>query len=130
MTLNDLGIASPTLVRQEAQRFALALMDTSEYKAFHSASERMGKDALAQRAIHDYQVKQRDMQSKSQLNAITPADQAEFEQLHRLLMAQPAVSAYFEAMDDFTRVCQAAADEIYEYTHLNIASACGGGCCG
>jgi hypothetical protein len=45
-------------------------------------------------------------------------------------MAQPAVSLYFEALDGFTKVCQLAADGIYEYTHLNIASACGGGCCG
>lgn len=130
MTIPTLETASPTQVRQQAQRFADALMASPEYIEFNSASDRLGKDPVAQGAIQAFQAKQRDMQTKAQLNSVTQADQAELEQLHQALMSQPAVSAYFEALDGFTRLCQAAADGIYEYTHLNIASACGGGCCG
>jgi cell fate (sporulation/competence/biofilm development) regulator YlbF (YheA/YmcA/DUF963 family) len=130
VTHNQLEIATPTMVRQAAQRFAQALMDSPQYKDFNSASDRLDKDPIAQQAIQAFQAKQRDMQTKAQLSSVTPDDQVELEQLHQALMAQPAVSAYFEALDGFTRLCQSAADGIYEYTHLNIASACGGGCCG
>jgi cell fate (sporulation/competence/biofilm development) regulator YlbF (YheA/YmcA/DUF963 family) len=130
MTIPQIEAASPAMVRQTAQRFANALMDSPEYKDFQSASDRMGSDPAAQGAIQAFQAKQRDMQTKAQLNSLTPQDQAELERLHQALMSQPVVSAYFEALDGFTRVCQSAADGIYEYTHLNIASACGGGCCG
>lgn len=130
MTMSQLETASPTLVHQAAQHFAEALMDSPEYKQFQSASDHLGQDALAQQAIQAYQAKQREMQMMAQLNSVTPDDQAELEGLHQALMAQPAVGEYFEALDAFTRVCQSAADGIYQYTHLNIASACGGGCCG
>ena len=130
MTIPTLETASPTVVRDAARDFADALMDTPEYKEFHSASDRMGKDPLAQAAIQAFQNKQREMQMMAQLNSVAPEDQSELERLHQAMMAQPAVVTYFMALDSFTKLCQAAADGIYEYTKLNIASACGGGCCG
>jgi cell fate (sporulation/competence/biofilm development) regulator YlbF (YheA/YmcA/DUF963 family) len=130
MTIPTLEKASPTMVRQAAHDFAEALMQDPTYMEFQAASDAMGKDPAAQSAIKTFQAKQSEMQMKAQLNSVTPQDQAELEQLHQVLMAQPAVIAYFQTLEGFTRVCQSAADGIYEYTKLNIASACGGGCCG
>jgi cell fate (sporulation/competence/biofilm development) regulator YlbF (YheA/YmcA/DUF963 family) len=130
MTIHELETVSTSLAHQAARRFAQALTDSLEYKDFQAASHRLGLDPGAQSAIQAFQAKQRDMQTKAQLNSLMPQDQAELEQLHEALISQPAVGAYYEALDGFTRVCQSAADGIYEYTHLNIASACGGGCCG
>jgi cell fate (sporulation/competence/biofilm development) regulator YlbF (YheA/YmcA/DUF963 family) len=130
MTIPTLEKASPTMVRQAAHDFAEALMQDPAYVEFQAASVAMGQDPAAQKAIQTFQAKQSELQMKAQLNSVTPQDQTELEQLHQDLMAQPAVIAYFQTLDGFTRVCQSAADSIYEYTKLNIASACGGGCCG
>jgi cell fate (sporulation/competence/biofilm development) regulator YlbF (YheA/YmcA/DUF963 family) len=130
MTLTKLETASPTQVRQAAVDFAAALMQEPAYLAFESASQRLSADPEAQSAIQAYQSKQRELQLNAQTNSVSPADQAELERLHKIMLAQPAVGEYFQALDGFTYVCQAAADVIYDYTKLNIASACGGGCCG
>ena len=130
MTLPKLETASPTQVRQTAVDFASALMQEPAYLGFESASQRLSADPVAQSAIQAFQSKQRELQTKAQTNSVGAEDQAELEQLHKTMLAQPAVAEYFQALDGFTRVCQAAADILYDYTKLNIASACGGGCCG
>jgi cell fate (sporulation/competence/biofilm development) regulator YlbF (YheA/YmcA/DUF963 family) len=130
MTLPKLETASPTQVRQTAVDFASALMQEPAYLEFEEASQRLSADPVAQSAIQAYQSKQRELQMIAQSGSVSAEDQAELEQLHQTMLAQPAVGEYFQALDDFTRVCQAAADILYDYTKLNIASACGGGCCG
>lgn len=130
MTLPKLETASPTQVRQAAHDFAGALLQDPAYLAFESASQRMGADPQAQSAIQAFQNQQRELQMQAKNGSISQADQAQLERLHQAMLAQPAVGAYFQALDAFTHVCQAAADIIYDYTKLNIASACGGGCCG
>jgi cell fate (sporulation/competence/biofilm development) regulator YlbF (YheA/YmcA/DUF963 family) len=130
MTLPKLETASPTQVRQVALDFAAALKQDQAYLEFINASQRMGVDPGAQIAIQAFQSKQRQLQTQAQNGPISDADQAELERLHKAMLAQPAVADYFQALDGFTLVCQAAADIIYTYTKINIASACGGGCCG
>jgi cell fate (sporulation/competence/biofilm development) regulator YlbF (YheA/YmcA/DUF963 family) len=130
MTLSKLETASPTQVHQAAADFAAALMQEQAYREFEEASQRLGADPQAQSAIQAYQSKQRELQMIAQSGSVSTEDQAELEQLHKTMLAQPAVGEYFKALDGFTRVCQTAADIIYNYTKLNIASACGGGCCG
>jgi cell fate (sporulation/competence/biofilm development) regulator YlbF (YheA/YmcA/DUF963 family) len=130
MTLPKLETASPTQVRQTAVDFASALMQEPSYLEFEEASQRLGADPQAQSAIQAFQNKQRELQMIAQSGSVSAEDQAELEHLHKTMLAQPAVGEYVQALDNFTRVCQAAADILYDYTKLNIASACGGGCCG
>ena len=130
MTLPKLETASPTQVRQAAADFASALMQEQAYRKFEETSQRLSADPVAQSAIQAFQNKQRELQMIAQTGSVSPTDQAELEQLHKTMLAQPVVGEYFQAVDDFTRVCQTAADILYNYTKLNIASACGGGCCG
>ena len=130
MTLTELETATPAAVQQAAQAFAEALLLDPAFLEFENASQRMGHDPEAQNAIQAFQGKQRELQMIAQSGRLGEADQAELERLHKAMLAQPAVGDYFAALDDFTRICQAAADILYSYTKLNISTACSGGCCG
>lgn len=130
MTLTELETATPAAVQGAAQAFAEALMLDPAYLEFENASQRMGQDPDAQSAIRAFQSKQRELQMMAQAGNLNETDQAELEMLHKAMLAQPAVTDYFSALDDFTRLCQATADILYSYTKLNISTACSGGCCG
>jgi cell fate (sporulation/competence/biofilm development) regulator YlbF (YheA/YmcA/DUF963 family) len=130
MTLPSVETATPTQVRQAAQDFSEALLQEPAYLEFEKASQRLEADSQAQSAIQAFQGLQRELQLKSQSGPITDAEQAELERLYKSMRSQRAVVEYTLALDDFTRTCQAAADILFSYTKLNIASACSGGCCG
>jgi cell fate (sporulation/competence/biofilm development) regulator YlbF (YheA/YmcA/DUF963 family) len=130
MTIPELEKVSPTEAHQAAQDFATALMQEQAYLAFEHASQRMGADPQAQAAIQAFQNKQQQLRQIAQAGQGRDDDQAELEHLHKIMRAQTAVVEYYLALDDLTRTCQAAADILYDYTKLNIATACSGGCCG
>jgi len=63
------------------------------------------------------------------LNAVSGADKAELQRLHREFVTQPSIAAYAQAQADLMAVCQAAADWLSEAIGLNFAAVCGPGCC-
>jgi cell fate (sporulation/competence/biofilm development) regulator YlbF (YheA/YmcA/DUF963 family) len=128
--LNDLEIASPSVVRQAAYDFAAALVDTPQYAKFVAASERLNKDAEAQQAMQAFQEKQLSLQMLLQLNAVGLEDRAELERLSQAFLSKPSVQAYFEAQAGLTSICQAAAELISQSIGLNYSAICGSSCCG
>jgi len=129
LVLNDLELAPPSVVRQAARDFAIALAETPQFKAFEQASERLRHDQAAQRAIEAYQAKQQSLQMLLMLNAVGREDQAELERLRQAFLAEPSVAAYLQAQADFAALCQAAADLLSRHIGLSFTAACGPGCC-
>jgi cell fate (sporulation/competence/biofilm development) regulator YlbF (YheA/YmcA/DUF963 family) len=127
--INDMEIASPSVVSKAARDFAAALVETPQFKAFEQASEALRTDENAQRTMEAYQTKQMSLRALLMLNAVPVEEQAELEQLRQAFMNEPAVSAYFQAQSEITVMCQAAADLLSKHVGLSFAAACGPGCC-
>ena len=128
--LNDVEMASPSVVRQAARDFAVALADTPQFAGFEAAGEQLNKDLVAQRAIQAFQTKQQSLQTMLMLNAVSPEDRAELERLREAFLSEPSVNAYFQAQAELNAVCQAAAHILSQSIGLNYAAACGASCCG
>jgi len=129
MLLNELEVAPPAVVKQSARDFAAALAETPQFKAFEEATLRLHGDPDAQRAMDAYQSKHQSLQMMLMLNAVSDADKAELQRLHREFVTQPSIAAYAQAQADLMAVCQAAADWLSEAIGLNFAAVCGPGCC-
>jgi cell fate (sporulation/competence/biofilm development) regulator YlbF (YheA/YmcA/DUF963 family) len=128
--LNDLELATPTVVKQSARDFAVALVGTPEFQAFEEAAERMRQDEPAQQAMEAYQAKHQSLQALLLLNAVSEDEQAELERLRQAFFSDPSVIAYLQAEAALRAVCQATADLISQDIGLNYAAVCGYQCCG
>ena len=127
--LNELEIAPREVVLQTARDFAAALAETPQFKAFEAATERLHRDASAQRALDAYQARQQSLQAMLMLSAVSGDERVELNRLHQAVVTQPSVAAYVQAQSDLMSVCQATADLLSQYIGLNFAAACGPGCC-
>ena len=128
--MNELEIAPPSVVRQAISDFAYALAETSQFKSFEQAEDRLRKDNQAQQALSAYQTKWRSLEGLIRLNALGSDDQQELERLRQAYITEPSVLAYVQAQADLVEVCQAAGNLISQATCLNFATVCGSGCCG
>ncbi len=127
--INDMEIASQSVVTQAARDFAAVLVETPQFKAFELAAEALRDDTNAQRAIEAYQTKQQSLQALLMLNAVSAEEQAELERLRQAFINEPTVSTLLQAQAELTAVCQAAADLLSKHLGLSFAAACGPGCC-
>ena len=78
--MNDLELAPASVVKQAARDFAATLAETSQFKAYEEAADRLNQDTEAQRAIAAFEAKQQSLQALLMLNAVSEADQAELRQ--------------------------------------------------
>jgi cell fate (sporulation/competence/biofilm development) regulator YlbF (YheA/YmcA/DUF963 family) len=128
--MNDIDMASPSVVRTAARNFAAALAETPQFKAFEQAYEAFRNDAAAQQALVAYQTKVRSLRAVMMLNAASEAEHTELEQLKNNYVTRPTVQAYAQAEAELTAICQQAAGMISESVGLNYAASCGASCCG
>lgn len=127
--INELEIASPSVVRQAARNFAAALSETPQFKAYEELSMRLRQDKAAQQAIQTHQEKQQSLQTLLMLQAVPPQEAAELERLRKAFLSQPAVAAFLKAQEDLTVLCQSTADLLGQHIGLSFTAACGPGCC-
>lgn len=127
---NDLDIAPTSVVLQAASDFAAALAEMPQFQAFEQASERFRQDRAAQQAMQAYQQKKQSLQFLLMLNAVSPDQHAELEQLRIAFIRQPVVQEYFAAQTELASLCQLLGDMLSESIGLNYAAVCGASCCG
>ena len=129
-TLDDLDIAPASVVKQAAHDFAAALAKTPQFKTFEQALERFRQDQTAQQAMRAFQEKQTSWRALLMLNALSPEQKMELEDLQNAFFSQPVVQEYLTAQSEFTELCQSLGDALSEAIGLNYAAACGVSCCG
>ena len=128
--LNDIEVASPSVVRAAARGFATALAETPQFKAFEQAYEAFKNDIAAHQSLSAYQDKAKSLRAVLMLNAVSETERAELESLKNDYMTRPTVQAYAAAEAELTALCQQTAGMISEAIGLNYAAACGASCCG
>lgn len=124
----DMQVLETATVDTAVRDFAQALTGSAVFHRFEEASERLQADAAAQTAMHAFQQKQQSLQALLMLNAVSPAERSELQQLQETFFSQPAVMALLAAQDDLRVVCQMAASIVSERIGLPFAAACGPGC--
>ncbi len=129
-SLSDIETASASVVLQAARDFAEALSETPQFQAFEQAAHAFRKDTAAQQAIKTYQEKERSLRGLKMLNALSPEQTDELEQLQNAFNSMPVVQEYAKAQSELITLCQVLGDGLSEATGLNYAAACSSGCCG
>lgn len=128
--LENIEIAPRAVVIQTARDFAAALAETPQFKAFEQATYAFRKDQSAQQAMAAFQKKQIELRAMIMLNALSPDQRTELEQLAHAFRNQAVVQEYFAAEAAFGQLCQRLGDTISQSIGLNYAAACGVSCCG
>ncbi len=128
--LNDIEVASPSVVRTAARDFATALAETPQFKAFESAYTALKDDASALQALSAYQEKAKSLRAVLMLNAVSEVDRTELERLKNEYMTRSTVQACAVAESELTALCHQAAGMISDAIGLNYAASCGASCCG
>jgi cell fate (sporulation/competence/biofilm development) regulator YlbF (YheA/YmcA/DUF963 family) len=127
---DNIDIATPSVVKQSARDFAAALSETPQFKTLEKATDCFRQDQAAQQAMGAYQEKQNAWRALLMLNALSPEQKAELEELHGVFINQPLVQEYIKAQMEFATICQTLGDALSESIGLNYAAACGASCCG
>ncbi len=128
-TLETGAAGAAAEARAAARAFAQALAESDELQAYERATDVLRRDQAAQRIIEAYQTKQQALQVSLMLNSISAEEQAELERLRQAFLSHPSVAAYLQAQENFTAICQAAADLLSQRIGLSFTAACGPGCC-
>lgn len=128
--LDNLEIASPSVIRQAAGDFAAALSETSEFKAFEQATYKLRHDPDAAQAQKVFQARQASLKALIQLRAVPPEDQAELERLAQAYNHLPVVVEYQQAEAKLRALCQVLNQLLSEPLGLDFAAASSSGCCG
>jgi cell fate (sporulation/competence/biofilm development) regulator YlbF (YheA/YmcA/DUF963 family) len=130
LDMENIDIATPSVVRQSARDFCAALVETQQFKAYEQAALAYRRDKTAQDAMQAYQYKQQSLRPLLMLNAASAEEQAELERLKKVVDDQPVIDQYFTAQADLAKLCQDLGDMISDAIGLNYAAACGVSCCG
>ncbi len=129
-TFDNIEVAPTSVVLAAARDFAAALTDTPQFKAFEEVAERFRQDLVAQQAMSVYQEKQKTWRALIMLNALSPEQSTELENLKNAFFDQLVVQEYLKAQTELATLCQALGDMLSEPMGLNYAAACGVSCCG
>jgi cell fate (sporulation/competence/biofilm development) regulator YlbF (YheA/YmcA/DUF963 family) len=130
MGLNEIEVASPSVVRAGGRDFAAALAETPQFKAFEQTYEALSHDVAAQQALSAYRDKADSLSVLLKLNAVSEAKYAELERLRQDYLTRASVQSYAAAQAELTTLCQQAAGMISAAIDLNYAACCGASCCG
>jgi cell fate (sporulation/competence/biofilm development) regulator YlbF (YheA/YmcA/DUF963 family) len=130
MKLNEIEVASPSVVYAAGRDFAAALAETAQFKAFEQAYEALSHDVAAQQALTAFQDKAESLSVLLKLNAANEAERAELEGLRQDYLGRASVQAYADAQAELTNLCQQVAGKISAAIGLNYAASCGSSCCG
>jgi cell fate (sporulation/competence/biofilm development) regulator YlbF (YheA/YmcA/DUF963 family) len=128
--IDNIDIATPSVVKQAARDFCAAIVESQQFKAYEQAAYAFRRDKAAQEAMQAYQYKQQSMRPLLMLNAAIAEEKAELERLKKIVDNQPVIDQYFTAQAELAKLCQDLGDMISDAIGLNYAAACGVSCCG
>lgn len=112
------------------REFTNALVGTTHYKNYESASDKFQSDQAAQKALQVYRAKARDLQTKQMFNTIAQTEQQDLQRLWIAFLGIKSVQEFFDAQGEFQTLCRACAQVISDDCGLDYATSCGSSCCG
>ena len=130
LIVNNLEVASVSVVKQAARDFAATLVETPNFRAFEKVSMHFQQDDAAQQAKQAYQQKQQSLRMMLMLKTVSSEEQAELKRLQNEWLAYDSVKAFFQTQTELLAMCQAVGDLLSEQISLDYAAACGVSCCG
>ena len=128
--LNEIEVASLSVVHAAGRDFAAALAEAAQFKAFEQTYEALSHDVAAQQALSAYRGKAESLRALLMLNAVSETERGELEQLKQNYLTRASVQGYAAAEAELTALCQQAAGRISAAIGLNYAASCGASCCG
>lgn len=129
-SIDNLEIASASVVKQAAHDFAAALAESQQFTTFEQATLRFRQDEAAQKDMQAYKERQQELRPLMRTGGVNPADQAELEHLHATWMAHDTVLEYLEAQTELVGYCQTLGDMLSEMLGLDFPATCAASCCG
>ena len=128
--LNDIEVASPSVVKQAASDFANALAETPQFQAFEQAAWKLRQDENAQAALKAFRDQQDSLKGLALLKAVSSKDQAELDRLKQNLFSQPSMVAYTQAQTELVSLCQAVGGVLSQSIGIDFSAATSSSCCG
>jgi cell fate (sporulation/competence/biofilm development) regulator YlbF (YheA/YmcA/DUF963 family) len=128
--LNDIEVASPSVVKQAASDFANALAETPQFQAFEQAAWMLRQDEKAQAALKAFRDQQDSLKGLAMLKAVSSKDQAELDRLKENLFSQPSMVAYTQAQAELVSLCQAVGGALSQSIGIDFSAATSSSCCG
>ncbi len=111
--------------------FGRLLRSTPEFRRLVEASETLGADPEAKRAIDAYGRREASLRMETMLGTASDAQRAELDALQATMLACPSVAAYMAAETAFQAVCRETAAVVSAEIGVDFAANCrSGGCCG
>ncbi|MDW7755944.1 MAG: YlbF family regulator [Brevefilum sp.] len=131
LKLNELEIASKSVVMDSAQRFTEALAESPQFRAFEDVYQAFRDDNIAQTAYKALRDKQESLSMMMTLNAIDEEERSMLNKLESQFLSLQSVQRYIEAQNALIALCQEIGDIFSDAVGLNFGLACRvGGCCG
>jgi cell fate (sporulation/competence/biofilm development) regulator YlbF (YheA/YmcA/DUF963 family) len=128
--LNDIEVASLSVVKQAASDFANALAETPQFQAFEQAAWKLRQDENAQAALKAFRDQQDSLKGLAMLKAVSSKDQAELDRLKQNLFSQPSMVAYTQAQTELVSLCQAVGGVFSQSIGIDFSAATSSSCCG
>jgi cell fate (sporulation/competence/biofilm development) regulator YlbF (YheA/YmcA/DUF963 family) len=129
-TINELEIASKSVVMNYARKFLKALAESPQFQEFEHAYQTFNQDKEAKSKYREMVDKQRLIRMMAP-NAIDENELKEYQKLEDLFYKLDSVQQYIKAQEILVSLSQEIGDILSEATGLNFALATKvGGCCG
>lgn len=129
--VNDLEVASKSVVKVSAKQFTEVLTETPQYREFEESYRKFSNDEEAQEIYGALKQKQESLRMMMMLNAVDEADRLELEELEKKFYENGLVSRYLEAQEALLATCQQVGDVLSDAVGLDFGTSCRvGGCCG
>lgn len=127
-TLTTDGPSTATL--KVARRFALELKDSEAALAVASAQERLRAASDTQALLEQYRELHRDLGWRARTGALEAAEADQLTELRGRIESDPSIIALQSAQEELRSTCQEAGAVLSARVGLDLATACGSGCCG
>ena len=129
---NDMKLKTTTDQELQAsiKDFVNALVDSPQYHHFEQSSTAFQSDKEAVSALHEYQARARDLQTKQMFNTTSKEEKEELERLWMKFNAFQSVKDYFQAQEELQALGRDCARVVSDHCGLDYATVCGASCCG
>lgn len=129
--LNELEVASKSVVMHSARQFTQALAESPQFIAFEESYQAFRNDQPAQLAYQALQKKQESLRMMLMLNAVDDNERQELKELEEQFYRLETVQGYMKAQENLVSVCQEIGDILSDAIGLDFGVSCRiGGCCG